>query len=117
MSRYLVEGIKADLARGLRVGVVAHTMVGAREVFASVAEAMKNDAEKITRTNGNERVTSKEGGEFRVFSRHSKGMRGVSLDVLVIADRGAYTYEQYRDLMEEALPVMATSTNFELIPA
>jgi hypothetical protein len=92
-------------------------MVGGHEIFASVAEAMKDDAEKITRANGNERITSKEGGEFRVFSRRSKGMRGASLDVLVIADRGAYTYEQYSDLMEEALPTMATSPNFELIPA
>ena len=92
MNRYVVEGIKADLAKGLGVGVVAHTMVGAHEVFASVAEAMKDDAEKITRTNGNERITTKGGGEFRVFSRRSKGMRGVSLDVLLIADRAAYTY-------------------------
>lgn len=117
MSRYLVEGIRSDLARGLRVGVVAHTMVGASEIFRSVAEAMEGDAEKITRTNGQQRITSKEGGVFSVFSSQSRGMRGVSLDVLVIADRAAYTYEQLQSLMEEALPMGNASRNFELIPA
>jgi hypothetical protein len=117
MSRYLVEGIRRDLNKGLRVGVVAHTMVGGRAVFAAVAEAMKDDAEKVYKANGNERITTKEGGEFRVFSRQSKGLRGVSLDVLVIADRGAYTYEQYSDLMEEVLPTLDTSANSELISA
>lgn len=117
MSRYLVEGIRRDLAKGLRVGVVAHTMVGARAIFASVSDAMKDDAEKITKANGNERITSKEGGELRVFSLNSRGMRGVVLDVLVVADRGAYSFEQFQKLMEEVTPVMATRPNFELIPA
>lgn len=117
MSRYLTEGVKRDLAKGLRVGVVAHTMVGARAVFADVADAMKDDAETISRTNGAERITTKEGGEFRVFSRQSRGMRGVSLDVLIVADRGAYSYEQFQSLMEEVTPIMATRPNFELIAA
>lgn len=115
MSRYLTEGVKRDLAKGLSVGLVAHTMVGARAVFASVTDAMKDDAEKISRANGAERITTKQGGEFRVFSRQSRGMRGVSLDVLVVADRGAYTYEQFRSLMEDVTPIMGTRPNFELI--
>lgn len=117
MSRYLIEGVTRDLAKGLRVAVVAHTMVGARAIFADVAAAMKDDAERISRTNGAERITAKGGGEFRVFSRQSRGMRGVSLDVLVIADRGAYSYEQFQSLMEEVTPIMATRPNFELITA
>lgn len=117
MSRYLVEGIRRDLAQGLRVGVLAHTMVGARAIFGSVAEAMKDNAETITRTNGKERITSKEGGVFHVFSRQSRGMRGVSLDVLVITDSAAYGYEEFRRLMEDVLPMGNTSRNFELIPA
>ncbi|UXM92563.1 hypothetical protein [Paenarthrobacter sp. JL.01a] len=117
MSRYVVEGIQRDLANGLRVGLVGFTQVGAHEVFSRVAEVMAETAEKITRTNGRERITSREGGELHIFSRQSRAMRGVSLDVLVILDSRAYTYGQYTALMEEALPMLDASTDSEIIPA
>lgn len=115
MGRYLSEGIQRDLAKGLRVGLIAFTRTGSRAVFESVADAMKGEAKSISKANGAERITSNEGGVFRTFAHTQGGLSGETLDVLIIIDRAKYSLDQIQSIKREALPLGDTRPNFELI--
>ena len=115
VNRYITDGIKADLAKGLRVGVVAPGLVTARQTFDDVARSIGDEARRITRTNGAERITTASGGELRIFSVSRERLRGVQLDVLVILNRDLLSAGRMTRLWEDIEVIRAIRPELDVI--
>jgi hypothetical protein len=115
MNRYVIDGIKADLFDGKRVGVIAGTLVGSRAIFHDVAEAIGGDAKRITRASGNERIYMANGGELRLYALNRSSLRGEIPDVIVILSRDSIAPDRLSNLLDELAPIRATNPNLEVI--
>lgn len=108
MNRYIADGICRDLAEGKRVGLVALTRRCSRATFNLVAETIGDEAERVIKADGRELIITASGGELRIFTLSPSGLRGVSLDVLVIPDRDAIPYDRMMRLLDDIRAISAT---------
>lgn len=113
MNRYIVQGIINDLHQGKRVALIGPRRVLARHVFMDVIHtAPAEGIRRVTVSNGNEQVDMLNGGRLTVAAATRTGLRGVTLDVLVLLD----WRDINRDNLDDTLAVL-NATGGELIQA
>lgn len=100
--------IEVEAARaGARVLWIAQRMEDVRAALNTHANIYPAEVRRLTRANGDERITYESGGKIRYVSVRGHGGRGYTADVLSV------THMDYTnpDLMGKLLPCLATSPN------
>jgi hypothetical protein len=93
---------------GRRVIVMSESLLSARSAMQDVA-AQLEPGETARRSNGHEECIGTGPGRIRFLSARSKGVRGMSADVL-FADA-----DLTREQLEDILPALALSSHRELM--
>lgn len=82
MSRYRTEGIVRDLEAGKHVVLMSHRYRQMQHVFRQVEHSIPpEEIERLTRANGNERITMCNGGQLNL--NHTNDARGLTADIVV----------------------------------
>lgn len=104
-SRYVLDGITADMAAGKHVGLMGVTRHAARAYFETLAD--RPGWAKVRRANGVERIDHESGGTLRLFTPRQGSVRGATLDVLVLLDFEHLDHKRVRELLDEVRPTAA----------
>ena len=88
MNRYAISGILRDAEQGKSVAVFAHSRASLREAFGVMAQHC-DDAARIVRSNGRERIDLPNGGRITFHCAAAGGGRGLSVDVAYVDEWNA----------------------------
>ena len=115
MSRYLIDGILADLEGGHNVFIVAPTLREAEHSLGRVIAAADAEAwTKLRKANGNKSATHAGGGTVYAMAA-TPGLRGHAPDVLLVTGMNSMSEAQRTEVGAAIHGYQATGADVQLI--
>jgi hypothetical protein len=115
VNRYVIEGLAADLRAGKHIGLMSVTRNVSRHTFTDLAVTVGAGSAEVRRANGQERITHASGGTLTVLTAKADSLRGLLLNVLVIADWEHIDMGAAADIMDAARHMTRARGDLEVV--